>query len=67
VAPIEEPPPLLEGKLELPKASRLYLVPFGEIKLGTERRDLIKGIIPRVGLTVAWGPQGSQTVTSPTL
>jgi len=44
-----------EGEPE-PKTSRLYLVPFGEITLGTERRDLVKGIIPRVGLTVAWGP-----------
>jgi hypothetical protein len=37
------------------QASRIRLVPFDEIKLGTRRRDLVKGIIPRVGLTVVWG------------
>ena len=39
----------------VPKASRLYLVPFGEIKLGTERRDLVKGVVPRDSLIVVWG------------
>jgi hypothetical protein len=34
----------------------IKLIPFAEIKLGTERRYLVKGLIPRVGLTVAWGP-----------
>jgi hypothetical protein len=36
--------------------SRITLVPFDEIKLGTEARYLVKGIIPREGLVVAWGP-----------
>jgi hypothetical protein len=35
---------------------RISLVPFDEIILGTEARYLVKGIIPRVGLIVAWGP-----------
>jgi hypothetical protein len=35
---------------------RVSLVPFDEIKLGVEPRYLVKGIIPRVGLVVAWGP-----------
>jgi hypothetical protein len=35
---------------------RIKLIPFDKIKLTTERRDLVKGIIPRVGLCVAWGP-----------
>ena len=35
---------------------RISLVPFDDIKLGTEARYLVKGIIPRVGLIVAWGP-----------
>jgi hypothetical protein len=35
---------------------RISLVPFDEIRLGTEARYLVKGIIPRVGLIVAWGP-----------
>jgi hypothetical protein len=40
-----------------PKRARVIpLIPFGEIKLGTERRDLIRNLIPRSGLIVAWGP-----------
>jgi hypothetical protein len=39
--------------------SRIYLVPFDEIKLGTERRYLIKGLIPRTGLVLVWGPPKS--------
>ena len=35
---------------------RFHLVPFEEIQLGTEPQYLVKGIIPRVGLTVIWGP-----------
>lgn len=38
------------------KPDRISLIPFDEIKLGTEPRYLVKGIIPRTGLTVAWGP-----------
>lgn len=34
----------------------IRLVRFDEIKLGTQRRDLIKGLIPRNGLVLAWGP-----------
>src|SRR5262245_28706962 len=37
-------------------ASRIKLVPFDDIKLGMEARYLVKGIIPRDGLIVAWGP-----------
>jgi AAA domain len=39
--------------------SRIYLVPFDDIKLGTERRYLIKRLIPRTGLVVVWGPPKS--------
>lgn len=42
-----------------PPATRntaIRLVPFAEIKLSTARRDLVKGVIPRVGMTVVWGP-----------
>src|SRR5215218_3545029 len=35
---------------------RIHLIPFEDIKLSPHRRDLVKGIIPRVGLTVLWGP-----------
>jgi hypothetical protein len=36
--------------------SRIKLIPFDEIRLGTEPRYLVKGIIPREGLAVVWGP-----------
>lgn len=35
--------------------ARLTLVPFDEIALGTERRYLVKGLIPIPGLSVIWG------------
>ena len=38
---------------------KFYLVPFDEIQLGTEPQYLVKGLIPRVGLTVIWGPPKS--------
>jgi hypothetical protein len=38
------------------KKSRIHLVPFEEIRLSTQRRDLIKGLFPRVGIAVVWGP-----------
>lgn len=34
---------------------RIQLIPFNEFKLGTQPRYLVKGLIPRVGLTVIWG------------
>jgi AAA domain len=55
--------PLIKGgrtKWDKPNSdepeSRIHLVPFEDIKLDTERSDLVEGIIPRVGLTVLWGP-----------
>ena len=41
------------------KQNRIPLIAFDEIKLGTERRYLVKGIIPREGITVVWGPPKS--------
>jgi len=41
------------------RAPRIQLVPFGKINLGKERRYLVKGLIPRVGLAVVWGPPKS--------
>ncbi len=38
---------------------RIRLVAFDDIRLGTQRRYLVKGLIPRVGLTVVWGPPKS--------
>lgn len=36
--------------------SQIKLVAFDDIRLGTERRYLVEGLVPRVGLTVVWGP-----------
>jgi hypothetical protein len=35
---------------------RIRLVAFNDIRLSTARRDLVKGLIPRAGLAVIWGP-----------
>jgi AAA domain len=39
--------------------SRIRLVPFKEITLGSERRYLVKGLVPTPGLCVIWGPPKS--------
>jgi hypothetical protein len=39
--------------------ARITLVPFDRIKLGTDRPYLVKNLIPRVGLSVIWGPPKS--------
>jgi len=36
-------------------SARIRLVPFDDIRLSKRRRDLVRGIIPRVGLAVVWG------------
>jgi hypothetical protein len=38
---------------------RFELLPFDRLQPSTERAYLIKGLIPRVGLTVLWGPPKS--------
>ena len=38
---------------------RFSLLSFNEIKLGSERRFIVKGLIPHAGLTVIWGPPKS--------
>jgi AAA domain len=40
-------------------SSRIQLIPFDKITLGSERRYLVKGLIPYPGLTVIWGPPKS--------
>lgn len=47
-----DPGPSAQEPKPAPKAR---LVPFNEIKMNTERRYLVKGLIPRTGLTVVWG------------
>jgi hypothetical protein len=44
------------GKQDEQRTSHIRLVPFGQIKLNTSRRELIKGLLPRTGLAVIWGP-----------
>jgi AAA domain-containing protein len=45
----------IEGKIvEMPPRFRLRC--FEEITMGTDRAYLVKGIIPRIGLVVVWGP-----------
>ena len=39
-----------------PERPRLAPVPFNEIELTTSPPYLVKGLIPRGGLTVVWGP-----------
>jgi hypothetical protein len=41
---------------EFPGGARLRLIPFSDIKVGTERNYLVKGLSPRTGLIVVWGP-----------
>jgi hypothetical protein len=41
------------------KQSRIRLVAFDDIELGRQRRHLVKGLIPRTGLIVVWGPPKS--------
>lgn len=38
---------------------RIYLVPLDAIRLGTTRRYLIKGMIPRIGMIVGYSPPKS--------
>ena len=35
---------------------KIPIIPFKDIKLSSERRYLVKNLIPRAGLVVAWGP-----------
>lgn len=48
----------LDRKAEMQKF-RFHLVPFEEIQLGREPLYLVKGILPRIGLAVIWGPPKS--------
>jgi AAA domain len=44
------------GEAQAPNPSRIKLIPFGDLKPGTEPEYLVKGLIPRAGLVVVWGP-----------
>jgi hypothetical protein len=43
----------------VPKEPRFKLQPFKSVSAGSEAVYLIKGIIPRVGITIVWGPSKS--------
>src|SRR5262245_48961512 len=45
-----------DGQRQQTPSPCIQLIPFDEIRLGVRRHDLVKGLIPRVGLTVIWGP-----------
>jgi RecA-family ATPase len=53
------PIPIQEFEREQRNAPRIKLIAFNDIKLGNQRRYVVKGLIPRVGLTVVWGPPKS--------
>lgn len=63
--PLSDTQPAVNGgdaaKLETSnvRAQRIKLIPFKEIKLSSKRRYLVKGLVPRVGLCVVWGPPKS--------
>jgi hypothetical protein len=44
-----------EGKV-VEIGPRFRLIPFDKVKIGPEPVYLVKGLIPRTGLVVAWGP-----------
>jgi hypothetical protein len=51
-----KPWPANEQQLAPAPKCRFNLVQFDQIKFENQRRYLIKGLIPREGLTVIWGP-----------
>lgn len=50
---------IVEGDHKARDGRRIKLVPFDEIKIGTDPPSLVQGLIPRVGITVVWGPPKS--------
>jgi len=54
--PRPEPPPIGNGADKAPRRPRFKLVPFNELTVGSNAVYLVKGIIPKAGLVVIWGP-----------
>src|SRR6476661_4355223 len=52
----KEPPPRGNGADQTQRRPRFQLVPFDELTVGSRAVYLVKGIIPKVGLVVIWGP-----------
>ena len=44
------------------KGPRIKLMPFNSISLTSDRRYLVKGVVPYPGLTVIWGPPNQARV-----
>jgi AAA domain len=51
-----EPLRALEGEVIEIREPRFKLLPFDRIRIGAEPPWLVKGLIPRTGLVVVWGP-----------
>jgi AAA domain-containing protein len=47
---------LKERMVQHERQPRFQLRRFDQLRIGTERTYLVKGLIPRTGLVVAWGP-----------
>ena len=48
--------PIVPGGEVMVREPRFKLISFDDIKVSTESAYLVKGLIPRGGLTVVWGP-----------
>ena len=52
---VERPSP------KVPKPRRFKLIPFEQLRLGPERNYLVKGLVPRHGVTVFWATSTGAT------
>ena len=50
---------VFDGEQAEVRGPRIKLVQWDDIKLGKERRYLVKGLVPYPGLSVIWGPPKS--------
>jgi RecA-family ATPase len=56
IDPDDQSGSLPNGAADPPAGRRFPLIPFHELKLNTEPNYLVKGLLPRVGIGVVWGP-----------
>ena len=52
-------------ELDSRRKGRIRLVPFNSIKLSTDRRYLVKGLIPHPGLTLIGDPRNQEKASGP--
>jgi hypothetical protein len=50
---------VVEGENGETPEPRIRLIAFDDIRVGTARRYLVKGLVPRIGITIVWGPPKS--------